>query len=127
MDKRKPDGPLSEAELDALFGAATQEAQLPSADMMARILADAATEQSRQAAQRAAPAPQATPPTLFARIHDTLGGWAGLSGLAGAVATGLVIGVATPDTLSTYASAVLGGDALLTDYVPGLDGVAFDG
>ncbi|MEM6727161.1 MAG: hypothetical protein AAF618_01560 [Pseudomonadota bacterium] len=116
MDKRDKD--LSEAELARLFEAADAEAPLPSAALFARILADA--EEVR------APIP-ASVPGFFSGLRDALGGWAGLSGLAGAVATGLVIGIFTPEALASYAEGLFGSAALFSDYVPDLAAVSFDG
>ncbi|MEM8591815.1 MAG: hypothetical protein AAGF13_04745 [Pseudomonadota bacterium] len=118
MDKRKSE--LSEAELDTLFSASDAEAPLPSGDLMARILADAEAEQgarSEPVARRG----------FLGTLREALGGWAGISGLAGAVATGLVIGVFPPDALSYYSSLLLGGDVIYSDYVPALSEVSFDG
>lgn len=119
MDKRKPEMDLTEAELDALFRAADAEAPLPSGDVMARILADADALQAAPAAAVAPAKPQS--------VRDLLGGWLGLSGLAGAVAAGLVIGVLSPDALGSYADYVVNGGVSVTDYLPGLTEVSFDG
>lgn len=121
MDNRKDTDALSEAELDLLFRAAEEEAPLPSSDLFDRIMADAAAMQ-----------PVVEPATAqrqswLTGLRETLGGWAGLSGLAGAVATGLIIGVFPPEALGSYAESVLGGEAYLSDYVPGLSEVSFDG
>ncbi|MEM9438705.1 MAG: hypothetical protein AAGA15_16880 [Pseudomonadota bacterium] len=122
MDKRKDAGALSEAELDTLFRASESEGPLPSGDLIARIMADAEAEQAVAALARPAR------PSVLAGLRETLGGWAGLSGLAGAAAMGLIIGVFPPEALSTYSDTVLGiGTATFSDYVPGLGEVQLDG
>lgn len=119
MDNREQESALSDAELDRLFQASDSEAPLPSGDLMARILADA------EAMAPAAAAPAVSAPVqagFLSRLRETLGGWGGLSGLAGAAAMGLIIGVFPPAALSDYAVAVLGGEVAVTDYLPGLEG-----
>lgn len=127
-DPRKSE--LTEAELDRFFKASDVEAPLPSGDLMARILSNADAQQ----AQAFAPPPPSTTPSearsVFAGLKETLGGWAGLSGLGAAVATGLVIGIFPPAQLVTYAEVLTGGQAYFSDYVPGdagLGTVTFDG
>ncbi|MCH2076920.1 MAG: hypothetical protein MK180_08530 [Rhodobacteraceae bacterium] len=125
-DPRKSE--LTEAELDRLFKASDAETPLPSGDLMARIMADAEAVQ----AQAIAPTPGAAPQSrgLFAGLGEALGGWAGLSGLGAAVATGLVIGIFPPDQLASYAAMLTGAEVSLSDYVPGdmaLSTVASDG
>jgi len=129
MDKRKDAQDLSEAELDTLFRASDAEAPLPSGDLIARILADAEAVQAPVATLATASAPAPAPRGAWLRaLRDTLGGWTGVSGLAGAVAMGLVVGVFPPEALSTYSEALLGVSlGGYADYVPALDGVSFDG
>ncbi|MEM9350611.1 MAG: hypothetical protein AAGA47_10135 [Pseudomonadota bacterium] len=123
MDKRKDAGALSEAELDTLFRASEGEAPLPSGDLITRIMADAEAEQAVAALASSAPRPSG-----LAGLREALGGWAGLSGLAGAAAMGLIIGVFPPEVLSTYSDTVLGiSSATFSDYVPGLGEVQLDG
>ncbi|MEM6477409.1 MAG: hypothetical protein AAF647_00030 [Pseudomonadota bacterium] len=128
MDKnRTAKSDLSDAELERLFQASDAEASLPSGDFMARILADAQALQPQPSLAPAPVPPRALTQSPFAALREALGGWRGLSGLAGAVATGLVIGVFPPEALATYADGLLNGEALFSEYVPGLGEVSFDG
>ncbi len=116
---------VADAALEQLFEAAQKNAPLPSGDLMARILADAAAEQAKNQAQEA---PRRAAPSPVLGLRAALGGWAGLSGLAGAVALGLMIGIFPPDGLTSYTDLVLGsGSTGLSDYLPGLEGVSIDG
>lgn len=115
---RPPEKELNAEELDTLFAASDSEGVLPSVDLVARILADAERE---QAVARAEQRP------WHARLQDMLGGWRGMSGLAGAVATGLVIGMFPPDMLLLFTEALIGAELSAADYVPRLGEVAFDG
>ncbi|MEO0678100.1 MAG: hypothetical protein AAFZ02_11150 [Pseudomonadota bacterium] len=116
-----PEKELSEAELEAFFAASDRAAPLPSADLFARILADAEAEQARTPE-----APQVPARGWAARLADTLGGWAGISGLAGAVATGLIVGIFPPDALLSLTDGLFAASTF-SDYVPAFDAVAFDG
>ncbi|MEM1236835.1 MAG: hypothetical protein AAGI10_07690 [Pseudomonadota bacterium] len=119
MDSRKEDMALSDAELDRLFEASDAQAPLPSGDLMARILADA----EAQASAPVAPMPASVVPaqSFLSRLRETLGGWGGVSGLAGVAAVGLIVGIFPPVALSDYAASVLGTDTSVTDYLPGLE------
>jgi hypothetical protein len=79
-----------DAMLDGLFAAAKSDADIqPSADLMARVLADAEATQ----AAMAQPAPiAAAKPSVFKQFIAKLGGWQSLSGLAMATVAGLWIG-----------------------------------
>lgn len=126
-DPKTPQTPadLSDAELDALFGAAADAAPIPSGDVLARILADA------DALQPAAPGlvvhaqdPAQDPAAPFGRIMgylaEALGGWRGATGLAGVAAVGLMIGISPPMALDSLAATYLGtGEVYLSDFVAG--------
>ena len=116
MDSRKQDKALDDAELDRLFQASDAEALPPSGDFMARILADAEAMAPKAASMAV---PQAT--GFMTRLRETLGGWGGVSGLAGAAAMGLIVGVFPPAAVSDYAATVLGSETILSDYLPGLE------
>lgn len=104
----------SETDLDALFEAA-RSPSAPSADLVARVLADAESVQT--GFERKAVTPSA--PVAAESLWDTLGGWFGLSGLAAACAMGLAVGVLLPGQFDSSASDGLA--ALLS----GEDAVAF--
>ena len=77
--------------LDAYFDAA-RDATGPGADLVARVLADAAEVQAEQPVAEARPAPG---------LLQILGGWITVSGLAAACAAGVAIGVSLPAMLGS--------------------------
>ncbi|MEM7320335.1 MAG: hypothetical protein AAF408_15120 [Pseudomonadota bacterium] len=83
-------------ELDLLFDAAKRESDLLPADLAARIVRDAQTEQAAWTAKVTRQAPSMT---MWQQILSQLGGWPGLSGLATACAAGVWIGLAPPVAL----------------------------
>ena len=99
---------------DILAGA--RDANHPSDDLVARVLADAA------AVQAAAPAP-ARAAAGWRLAWPALGGWLGAGGLAAAAAAGLFIGVAAPDRVDSALGGQLSALGLVQtdDLLPGLD------
>ncbi|MDJ0629526.1 MAG: hypothetical protein QNJ44_14810 [Rhodobacter sp.] len=92
--------PLDDAELDGLFAAARGTAPQPSAELVARVLADAEAERAAIAS--------AVPPRRRGRVASALaaiGGWPAAAGLATAAVTGLMIGFVTPDALEDLSGA----------------------
>ncbi|MEL6913456.1 MAG: hypothetical protein AAFP13_03040 [Pseudomonadota bacterium] len=122
---RPPDKTLSEAELDALFQAAEAEAPLPSAALFSRALSDAEAVAAQDFAAEPVPDGGLAAP-WFARIKRTLGGWSGMSGLAGAATAGLVIGSVSPDMFFEATELVFGPALGASDYLPSLPVVGFD-
>lgn len=124
--------PLTETELDTLFAAARDQAPLPSADLVARVFADAEAESA--AALSTAPggvpkrAPAGATAGWGATLLAALGGWPAIGGLATAAIAGVVIGVASPETIESwsagYLSSALGYE--MGDFVPAI-GTLLDG
>jgi hypothetical protein len=83
---------LNDSGLESFFAAGRAEAPVPSDALVARVLADAEAEMARPAPVEA-PRPVAQPGFLHAAIAS-IGGWAGLGGLATATAAGVWIGFA---------------------------------
>ncbi|WP_296425373.1 hypothetical protein [Yoonia sp.] len=86
--------------LDDIFAQARAVTPDPSADLMARILADVVS-----------PASEATlvaGPGLWARLSGMLGGWPALGSLLAATVAGIWIGVAPPATVEDFAASLLG-------------------
>ncbi len=112
------DKSMRDYELDALFEAAAKDAaQTPSADLMARVLADAEAMQPTPAALVPGPLPRRG---MLAGIVSALGGWPSLGGLAAATMAGLWIGFsATPDALPDGLAALVEGGS--TEYLAYLD------
>lgn len=99
--------------LEAMFAAARSAAAEPSADLLARVLADAEAVQDGRAAL--ATGPVAAPRGgggIWASILAALGGWGGAGGLAAAGLAGLWIGFAggtqVTDTLGTLTGGLVG-------------------
>ncbi|WP_428515512.1 hypothetical protein [Roseovarius sp.] len=122
----KPDN-----EMEAMFAAARTHAPEPDADFLARVLDDAEAvqagfaERAGSGAARLYPAPARGLRGVFA----ALGGWPAVAGLGAAAVTGVWIGVAPPEGLSTAAQSVWDQDVTLafepdlgTDLFPGEGG-----
>lgn len=77
-------------ELEVFFDAARRTAPQPSADLMARILADAAAEQPQPVVAVAKPVP------WWRSAFDALGGAPAIGGLLTATVAGVWIGAAQP-------------------------------
>ncbi|KDB02229.1 hypothetical protein U879_18340 [Defluviimonas sp. 20V17] len=113
------------AELDSFFRAARTSAPVPSADLTARILADAAAAQPRARTQEAT-ARRAWGKRWrgLRRLYlPALGGPGVIAGLAGAIVAGAWIGFLQPAPLASLASRVTGQTAMLEqiDLIPTLD------
>lgn len=95
-------------DLEAFFQAARESVPEASPDLMARVLADAYSEQdAREVTAPAAAeanhdrAPAAQGRGWFAGLLDALGGWPAVAGLATAAVAGVWIGYNPPLTLDT--------------------------
>ena len=88
---------ISDDDLDKMFDAARGDGGdgPVSEALMARIIADAATEMPR----RVVAAPKRS---LGAALFAALGGWAAVSGLAAATVAGVWLGVSPPAALDTF-------------------------
>lgn len=92
--------------LDALLAEARALRPVPSADLMARLLADA-----ERARPRPRPRPAAAPRRARGPWRDwiaALGGWPAMGGLAAAAAAGVWIGAAPPAALTTLVPPLWG-------------------
>lgn len=76
--------------LDDLFAQARDQTPVVSDDLMARVLADAATAQTRE------PVVVASGPGPFGRLFEVLGGWPALGSLTAATVAGIWIGMSPP-------------------------------
>ncbi|HQU67937.1 MAG TPA: hypothetical protein PLI43_07035 [Albidovulum sp.] len=81
---------LNDKGLEAFFAAGRENAPVPSDALLARVMADAEAEMVRPA-EVAVLRPAARPGFLRAAVAS-IGGWAGLGGLATATAAGVWIG-----------------------------------
>lgn len=90
----------SDQTLELFFDAAKAADPVPKSDLMARVLADAASVQ----AGFNAPFVAASQPSrgLFAGFAEMIGGWAGASALTACVCVGLLYGFTAPDTVRSY-------------------------
>ncbi|PRY24911.1 hypothetical protein CLV78_10284 [Aliiruegeria haliotis] len=95
-----------DTELETFFKAARDVDGDPSADLMARVLADAYEEQP-------APGPAVTAPAKAPRrgwlsgAIEAMGGWPAMTGLAAATMAGVWIGYSPPLALETLSLDVL--------------------
>jgi hypothetical protein len=102
-DKREMD------DLDALFAEVVGQKATPSADLMARVLADAASVQAP-----VAKGPQAQGGSGFwSPLWAALGGWAGAGGLAAVAAAGVWLGIAPPAALESVTDIFFGNSVTL--------------
>lgn len=86
--------------LDAYFAAGRDAAPSPSADLTARVLADAAAVSGARAAPLAAARPG------FGALLRLIGGWRGATGLGAAAMAGLVLGFVQPDGVPVLGEAL---------------------
>ncbi|WP_145104018.1 dihydroorotate dehydrogenase [Cereibacter sediminicola] len=108
---------MRDSDLDDLFAEARRESPAPSADLMMRILADAAAEMPvRPAPVRAVPRrPERS------RLLALFGGGGLFAGLATATLVGVWIGVAQPPVAEALWIGTAGGQLESVDLVPGYE------
>lgn len=100
-----------DAMLDEVFAAGRADAPVPSADLLARIMADAdGVAEGREALT----APRRKRRGWIAGIAAVVGGWPALAGMATATAAGVWIGAAQPEAVTTLTGGVL--PATTSDY-----------
>jgi len=113
-------------ELQAAFDAARSSRPEPSANLMARVLADA---QAVQADQRVTPSPRA-PRGYPQQWLDTLGGWPAVAGLSAAGVAGVWLGLGPMAGVSDALASYLGvgvPPAYSVDVMPGAElGLAWE-
>jgi len=107
------DSTEQDAALMAAFAEARAATPAPEADFLARVLADGHAVQDDIAAAAAAAAAPAPASRGWRGVFDALGGWPAVTGLGAAAVSGLWIGVAAPEALSSMALGVTEGDILL--------------
>jgi len=101
-------------DLNAAFTAARAHALEPDAAFLARVLDDAEAVQAEFGLAAEAETPdRARVPRGWRGVFRALGGWPAMAGLSAAMITGLWIGVAPPESLSTTAQMVLGEEITL--------------
>ena len=117
--------PALEAELEAMFAEARDDAPSPSNDLLARIEAQALAEQPAPV-QVVAPAPAKA--RGWFDWHMGVGGWSSLGGLTAALVVGFGIGFSSPDTLTTLTPSFLSTDTSeLDDVFWSFDGSLLEG
>jgi len=95
--------PMNEPELDRIFAAIRDETADPTADLKARMLADAhqlAPKPIDRAAAKRKPSA-----AWLDRIADAFGGWMSVGGLTACLAIGITFGAA-PEGIWAFPSAV---------------------
>lgn len=121
------DNDRQESRLETAFEAACAAPPEPSAELMARVLADA---EVAQAGFIAAPAPRRPRSGYLRQFFETLGGWPAMAALTAAGVAGIWLGVSpevgVSDALANYLGA--GDTASYTvDVMPGAElGLAWD-
>ncbi len=109
-----------ETDLDRLFADAADD--MPSDQLMARVLADASAVQAK-----ARPAVAATPPTPWWReVLDAIGGWPTLSGATAAGVMGVMIGIYAPDLVDGLSGGQLLDFSDSYSVAPDLGGLAWE-
>lgn len=99
--------------LEALFSAAKDSAPAPTSDFMARLASDA---------DAALPKPEAPTTTPSPSMLASLKGLFAASGLTGAAALGVWIGLVMPETLNTFVDGFAVDDTVsLSAFLPGAD------
>lgn len=117
MTEREPD-------LDDLFAAARDADPTPSANLMTRILTDAAALQPRPAvvATRLQPVDLPTTEGWFDRIAAVFGGGGALAGMSLAAVAGVFLGLAQPAPIVALTSMLADASVETVDLLP--DGTA---
>jgi len=95
MTKKLNMTPEMDAELDALFAQARDEAPVPSADLLARLAQDAA--QTQASFGRVVEAPLAPRMSWWAHLIDDIGGLPAMGGLVASACVGIYLGFVNPD------------------------------
>ncbi len=95
--------------LDDLFAEAASASEVPSAALVARIVADADALQPRPAPLKAA---AQVPRGWITTLADWFGGGLSLAGMSAAAVTGLFLGVAQPASVLALAEVVTGTETL---------------
>jgi hypothetical protein len=95
--------PMSDRELDRIFAAIQDETAHPTADLKARMLADASVFAPRPVV--GAPAKPKPLSGWLERIADALGGWVTVGGLTACLALGITFGAAPEDLLTFLPAA----------------------
>lgn len=111
----------NELELESFFEAGRAVTQMPTPDLMDRIMADAEAEIILpQIVQSKLPEPRGG---LFSNLMQTIGGWPVLAGMATAGVVGVWIGFSQPVGLDVVAQQLLGTDNAdyLVDLVPAFE------
>jgi hypothetical protein len=106
-------------DLDRMLGGLRGRGPVPSDRLMARVLADAAAQQPRPAAPRAAGR------GWWRGLAGAFGGAGAVAGLASAAAAGLFLGLAVPAPADALTAALWGGEAAV-ELFPTLDEVMTD-
>lgn len=111
-------------DMDLFFDAARAAAPQPSADLMARIMADAEAQQPV-----AVPLAPRQHPGIIRGFLAAIGGWPAMAGMMTATVAGLWIGVNPPTGLEDIASTFLGSKTTeyLSDYMPTFAGLDIGG
>lgn len=115
MNDHKDDGVM----IDALLSDVRSVQVTPDDSLMARVMADAhRVDHSEPAAQPAA--------SWWAALHDLLGGWPTVGGMALAGVAGLWVGIAPPAPVENLAAGVFGttDTVSLLDFDLALEGLA---
>jgi len=108
-------------DLEASFAAAQRHVPPVSADLMARVLADA--EDLQPAAPEIARPVRAN---LFDRLVDACGGWPALGGLVTATMVGFWIGISPPSLIEEPTASLFEGADALALYDVELTGFGWD-
>jgi hypothetical protein len=119
---------LSDLELDALFETAASSTVEPSANLIARVMADAdavAGEREFVTHLNAETAPLGR----LAAFLRGIGGWPAVAGMSAATVAGVWIGYAPPDALNGISDAYLAGVTGfgIEDFVPSYDAMFDEG
>ncbi len=108
-------------DLDELFAQARAADVVPSDDLMARVLAEAALVQSETVRV------DVRPPAVrrLTWLHDLIGGWPAWGGVVAAGLTGLWVGVAPPASVEGFAATLIGTTQAVT-FLPETDLTLFE-
>lgn len=111
----------SDKDVVALFATARRDGSFPSADLLARVLQDAESEQPNPRT----PARVARS-NVLSRALVAVGGWPSLGGLVAATVVGFGIGISPSTMIDTPAASLFGQSDTLSLYDADLGGLGWD-
>lgn len=118
---------MREQDIDDLFAAARAQTPSASADLMAKVFADAVLHQPQPSVLPIRSVPQKRR-GFWTEIIDALGGKGAVAGLGTAAVVGVMLGFVQPTSLATLTDTLFAQTPLdELDLIPGVDAILTEG